>query len=105
MPNADGPLRNMVVIENNTIEALIANPAFREGFPHLARLIKPKVVKPGCGRCRKKQRATLAEYREFKSSLAAMEPQDKVRLKQFLDCKQVRVIHANAANRIVERIF
>ena len=105
MPTADGPLRNMVVIENNTIDALVTNPTFREGFPHLAGLIKPKTTKPGCGRCRKKQRATLGEYRAFKSALAAMEPQDKIRLKQFLDCKQVRVIHANSANRIVERIF
>ncbi len=105
MSTVNGPLRNLVVIENNTIDALITNPAFKQEFPYLAAMIKPRTTKPGCGRCRKKQRATMAEYREFKSSLAAMTPEDKTRLKQFLSCKQVRVIHVNSANRVVERIF
>jgi hypothetical protein len=105
MPTANGPLRNLVVIENNTIDSLAANVAFQQAFPHLAALIRPKPVKVGCRRCMKKQRATLAEYRAFKNSLAAMQPQDKIRFKQFLDCKNVRVVHVNAANKVIERTF
>jgi hypothetical protein len=93
------------VIENSTIDSLVANPTFQREFPHLTALIRPKPVKVGCRRCMKKQRATLVEYREFKNTLAAMQPGDKIRLKQFLDCKQVRVVHVNAANRVIERIF
>ena len=99
------PQRNVIVIENSTIDSLVANAPFRQAFPHLAALIKPKVVRPGCGRCRQKQRATLAEYRQFKNTLATMQPQDKIRLKQLLNCKQIRVVHVNGANRIIDRTF
>jgi hypothetical protein len=105
MTPANGPIRNTIVIENSTIDALVANPTFQREFPYLTALVRPKPVKVGCRRCMKKQRATLAEYREFKNTLAVMAPQDKVRLKQLLDCKQVRVIHVNAANRVIERVF
>jgi hypothetical protein len=108
MPTADGPLRNIVVIENHVIDMLAANPAFRGDFPYLAALVQPRPARParpGCRRCLKKQRATLAEYRGFKNALAALQPQDKVRFKQFLDCKQVRVVHVNAANKIIDRTF
>lgn len=105
MPTDTGPLRNLVTIENSTIDSLAGNESFKQAFPYLAALVKPKLVKPGCRRCMKKQRATLAEYREFKNSLAAMQPADKIRFKQFLDCKNVRVVHVNAANKVIDRTF
>jgi len=107
MPTANGPMHNLVVVENGVIDRLIANEAFRSAFPYLASLVqsRPAPARPGCRRCLKKQRTALNSYREFKSYLAAMTPQDKIRFKEFLDCKQVRVIHVNAANRILDRTF
>jgi hypothetical protein len=97
-------MRTMITIENSTIDGLVNNPTFRQQFPFLAAIVKPKEGR-NCGRCRKRQRATLAEYRDFKNTLATMLPQDKVRLKQFLHCQSVRVIHVNGANKITDRTF
>jgi hypothetical protein len=99
-----GPAHNLVVIENHLIDSLAANDMFRREFPYLAALVRPKTGQ-GCRRCPKKQRATLAEYRTFKDNLAALQPEEKIRFKQFLNAKQVRVVHVNAANRITNRIF
>ena len=99
-----GPRRQVLVIENSTIDAMVANEAFRHQFPHLASMVKPKPP-TGCGRCRQRQRATLVEYREFKRTLVAMPPQDKLRFKQFMDCAQVRVVHLNPENRLVDQSF
>jgi hypothetical protein len=97
-------LRPLITIENNTVDALAANLAFRQQFPQLAAMVRPKEART-CGRCRKRQRATLAEYRDFKNALAALPPEDKIRFKQFMHCQQVRVIHVNSANRITDRTF
>jgi phytoene dehydrogenase-like protein len=107
MPTPSGPVHNVVVVENSVIDRLVANEAFRSAFPYLASLaqVRPAPARPGCRRCLKKQRAALTSYRAFKNHLAAMTPQDKARFKQFLDCRQVRVVHVNAANRIMDRTF
>ena len=105
MLTANVPLKNLIVMNNALVDSLVAREDFQQAFPHLAGLVKPKPVRPGCGRCLKKQKATLAEYREFKNALATMEPQDKVRFKQFMGCKNVRVVHVNAANRVFDRTF
>jgi hypothetical protein len=102
----NGPLKNLIVVENSLVDSLVAREDFQKAFPHLARLVQPRPIRPGCGRCKnRKQKATLAEYRNFKNVLATMAPEDKVRFKQFLDCKNVRVVHVNAANRIFDRTF
>jgi hypothetical protein len=101
---ASNTLRNIITIENSTIDALVVNVAFQREFPFLAGLVQPKKTSR-CGRCRKKQRATLTEYRNFKNAVASMIPQDKIRFKQFMGCKQVRVVHVNPANKVVDRTF
>jgi hypothetical protein len=97
-------MRGVVVIENSLIDSLVAREDFRSEFPHLARLVQVKQGR-GCGRCPKKQRTVLAEYRTFKNELAALQPQDKIRFKQFLRARQVRVVHVNAANKVTDRTF
>lgn len=106
MHGVTAPMRNVIVIENSTIDALVVDEAFRREFPGLAGIVRPRPVLRGrCGTCKKRQRATLAEYRMFKNTLAALGPEDKVRFKQFLGCKQVRVVHVNPANRVIDRTF
>jgi hypothetical protein len=106
MSIGNAPIRNVIVIENSTIDALAGNEAFRREFPGLAGIVRPRPIVVGkCGRCRKRQKATLAEYRAFKNTLAALGPEDKIRFKQFLGCKQVRVVHVNPANRVIDRTF
>ena len=98
------PMRNVVTVENTLIDSLVARPDFQQQFPFLARLVKPKQGR-GCGRCPRKQRAVLAEYRAFKNELSALQPADRDRVKQFLNAKEVRVIHVNAANKVTDRTF
>jgi hypothetical protein len=106
MPAADGrPLRNLVVVENSLINVLVRQPTFRKAFPHLAAMVTIK-DDGDCRPCtRKKQSATLAEYRDFKNGVASLSPRDKIRFKAYLDTNKARVVHVTAANKVIERTF
>ena len=105
MPVVQGPARNVIVVQNSLVDSLVAREDFQQQFPALARLVKPKP--PRRSRCctEVKQKATLAEYRDFKNALATMAPEVKVRFKLLMGCKQVRVVHVNPANRVFDRTF
>ena len=100
-------MREIVVIEDSTIAAMVADDKFTAAIPCLFNqktAISP--AKTGCGSCARRraeqQRAALAN---IKNCLIALSADKKEELKQLLGTKQVTIVQASATGQISQVTF
>lgn len=83
--------RNLVIIENSTIDALVGNTTAREAFECLS-VFQGLKRKRSCGRCRNgRAHEQQRLYGQVKECLAAARAEKLVLLKQLLRAKRLRV--------------
>jgi|SRR6185312_4287140 len=97
----------LLVLEDSVTAQLLQNPEFQTAFPQLKAFIPPASNDPKkCGSCAAtriaQQRALLMDG--ARSAIAALGPQDKVRLKQIVGAQQVRLSY-RAGHRHVKLTF
>lgn len=89
---------NLLVIEDNTIRTLLADPRYLEAIPCL-KSGKRELASIGrrCARCsRKRLRMRKQAFQHIRQCIAGLSPPQKVMFKKLLGAKQVRVVLGNA---------
>lgn len=97
----------MAVIEDATIARMVSESQFAV-IPCLAN--KKDILLSGggggCGSCAKaraeRQKQALSE---IKSCLAAMGPEDRIKLKQLLNAEQVRIVSVSHAGQVLTTTY
>jgi hypothetical protein len=101
------PKRNLVTIENSTIQALLSRADVVAAFPNcLGRVAKlpggSRLV--SCRSCNRKK-TDRPDYAKVKSCLASLNGTNRRTLKALLNAKQVRIVHRNAQGQQITFTF
>lgn len=100
-------MRDLVVLEDNTILSLLSNPAYAESIPCFYN--KRELFRTdsgGCSACaHKRQEKRRSAMAQIKSCLAGMSGEKKMQLKALLDAKKIRVVYVNAGGQVVQLTF
>jgi hypothetical protein len=100
-------MREIVVIEDSTIAAMVNDEKFTSAIPCLFNQKAALAVSnTGCGACARRrlaeQRAALAG---IKSCLIALSSEKKEELKRLLGTKQITVVQSSATGQISQVTF
>jgi hypothetical protein len=100
-------MREIVVIEDSTIAAMVNDEKFTAAIPCLFNqktAIAP--AKTGCGACARRradaQRTALAN---IKNCLVSLSAEKKEELKRLLDTKSITIVQASATGQISQVTF
>jgi hypothetical protein len=105
------PRSELVVIEDSLLQGLSANPIYVAEFPFLAPLARTVDAaappqKTCCGRrAAAAKTGVTAVYAAAKSAIAGMPVAKKVRLKEILNTRQLRVFFHSAGGKLVKYTF
>jgi hypothetical protein len=100
-------MRDLVVLEDNTIISLLNDPSYAESIPCFYNKRELfRTTNNGCGACaHKRQEKRRSAMAQIKSCLAGMSSEKKMQLKSLLDAKKVRVVYVNAGGQVVQLTF
>jgi len=98
-------MQELVIIENSTIAAMLADAEIVSQVPCLQNIDASPVKKSGCGKCGRKNAAKATEYTSIKNCLAGMSSDNKRKLKKILDANKVRIVYLNDTGRIIKLTF
>jgi hypothetical protein len=87
-------MRELVVIEDSTIQMMLADQRYLTAFPCLAKASSTlQKYKPGCGTCQRKVKTSRTKaILSAKRCLASLAGSKKLELKKLLGARQVRII-------------
>jgi len=98
-------MQDLVIIENSTLSAMMADSEIVSQVPCLQNINTASTKKAGCGKCGRKNSAKAAEYTSIKNCLAGMSSDNKRALKKILDTRRVRIVYVNDNGRIIKLTF
>lgn len=100
-------MADLVTIEDSTILTLVNDSKISQEIPCLFNKAQIfNVSTGGCGACaRKKQQRVRDEMAKIKSCLAALSPENKLKLKQYFGANKIRVVYTRAGGEIVQLTF
>ena len=104
-PNPARQMQELVIIENATIAAMLADPEIVAELGCLQNVAATPPVQPGCRKCGRKNAAKAAEYTGIKNCLAGMSSTGKRTLKRLLNANKVRIVYLNDNGRIIKLTF
>ncbi len=106
MPDAK---HELVVLEDSLLTSMAGNSAFVAEFPFLAplaRVLSAAAPRSSCGGCGRTSSAPpLTPYGAAKAAIAAMPVAKKVRLKELLNARQLRVTYSGGNGRQIKYTF
>lgn len=91
-------------LEDSVIISMANNPNFLTEFPFLEQVKQLSKVKKGCGTCGKSARSRINTINTVKQSIISLSADRKLKLKQMLRTKKVR-LRLSVANRVTEYTF
>ena len=97
-------MQELVIIENSTVAAMLADSEIVAQMPCLQNITAP-TQKAGCGKCGRKNSVKASEYTGIKNCLASMSADNKRKLKKILDATRLRIVYVNDSGRIVKLTF
>lgn len=84
-------MRDLLVLEDGVVRAMIQDAAYRAVFPFLQKAAD-KLTSGGCGRCnRQRHQAEANLMTEVKQAIASMPSSKKIELKKMLQANKVRL--------------
>lgn len=99
-------MQELVIIENSTVAAMLADAEIVAQIPCLQNIDpSANTKKSGCGKCGRKNSAKAAEYTSIKNCIASMSSDNKRKLKKILDAHKVRIVYLNDTGRIIKLTF
>jgi hypothetical protein len=100
-------MRDLVVLEDNTIISLLSDPTYSESIPCFYNKLELfRTNNSGCGACaHKRQEKRRSAMAQIKSCLAGLSSEKKTQLKSLLDTKKIRVVYVNAGGQVVQLTF
>jgi hypothetical protein len=100
---AEREKRRLVVVEDGLLTTMANSPQYVSLFPFLAALQGKK--KPGgCGSCSKDAQNRVQVYNAAKAAIAGMAVENKRKLKELLNAKEVRV-RFTEGRKVTEKTF
>jgi hypothetical protein len=100
-------MREIVIIEDSTIAAMVNDEKFTSAIPCLFNQ-KTALAAPntGCGACaRRKAAAQRDALANIKSCLIALSAEKKAELKELLGTKQVTIVQSSATGQVSQFTF
>ena len=95
-----------VDLNDDTLLAMMKNPNFTTRFPFLATtMARAQNTKAGCGGCGRRRRVVHIDYGQVRRQISEMPAQEKVKMKQLLNTKQVTVRYARPNGQTVKLKF
>lgn len=91
-------------LEDSVIISMANNPNFLTEFPFLEQVKQLTKTKKGCGTCGKAARSRVNTINTVKQSIISLSADRKLRLKQMLKTKKVR-LRLSVGNRVTEYTF
>lgn len=96
--------RRLVVIEDGLLTTMANSPQYVSQFPFLAALQGQKKKPGSCGSCSKDAKNRANVYNSAKAAIAGMDVENKRKLKQLLNAKEVRV-RFTEGRKVTEKTF
>jgi len=98
-------MQELVIIENSTVAAMLADPKIVSQVPCLQNINKASAKKSGCSKCGRKNSVKAAEYTGIKNCIAGMSSNNKRAIKKILNANKVRIVYLNNSGRIIKLTF
>jgi len=98
---------NLLVITDQTIQAMFDDPRFTQLLPCLDAASKDfQRQRPSCGACHGKMQALVSRTMQAaKQCLTSLPAPKRSQLKQLLDARQVRIIKSRGDGRKIQVTF
>ena len=95
-----------VDLSDETLAAMLKNPNFTNRFPFLATtMARAQNAKAGCGGCGRRRRTVHIDYGQVRRQISEMPAQEKIKLKQLLNTRQVSVRYTRPNGQTVKLRF
>lgn len=105
--NMPGVTRNLVTIENSTIQALLGRPDVVAAFPNCLGRVASQgkgARRASCRSCNRKK-TQRPDFAKVRSCLASLNGANRRTLKALLNAKKVRIVHRNSQGQQITFTF